>query len=89
MVLSKLGIKHLVVEVKRPGSLAWHRHAVEPALCQAMRYAAEQKVGAVAVSDGRMLYAADVVHGGLRNRLFVDLEAGWVFWRLLRLGLHE
>ena len=65
IVLSELGIKRLVLEVKRPGSLAWHRHAVDLALCQAMRYAASQKVGAVAVSDGQMLYAADVVHGGL------------------------
>ncbi|MGH9090376.1 MAG: hypothetical protein ACRDZR_03195 [Acidimicrobiales bacterium] len=72
-VLSQLGVKHLVLEVKRPGSLAWHRSAVEAALDQARRYAADQKVGAVAVSDGSMLYAADVVGGGLRSRVYVDL----------------
>lgn len=73
VVLSQLGVKRLVLEVKRPGTLAWHRAAVEAALDQAMRYAAEQKVGAVAVSDGDMLYAADVAAGGLRPRVFVDL----------------
>lgn len=75
IVLSELGIKRLVLEVKRPGSLAWHRRAVDSALDQALRYAASQKVGSVAVSDGRMLYAADLAHGGLRDRLFVGLDA--------------
>ncbi len=75
IVLSELGIKHLVLEVKRPGSLLWHRRAVEAALAQALGYAADQKVGAVAVSDGHMLYAADIVHGGLRDRIFVTLDA--------------
>jgi hypothetical protein len=60
IILSELGIKRLVLEVKRPGSLAWHRPAVDAALSQARAYAADQKVGAVAVSDGQMLYAADV-----------------------------
>lgn len=75
IVLSQLGIKRMVVEVKRPGSLAWHGRAVRAALDQAVRYAAEQKVGAVAVSDGQMLYGADVVAGGLRDRVFLDLGA--------------
>jgi len=74
VVLSELGIKRLVLEVKRPGSLIWHRRAVEAALDQARRYAAMQKVGAVAVSDGHMLYAADVVAGGLRDRVLVALD---------------
>ena len=75
IVLSELGIKRLVLEVKRPGSLTWNRAAVERALDQACNYAAVQKVAAVAVSDGRMLYAADVANGGLRDRLFVSLDA--------------
>ena len=74
IILSELGIKRLVLEVKRPGSLAWHRPAVDAALAQARAYAADQKVGAVAVSDGQMLYAADVSTGGLRDRLFVALD---------------
>lgn len=75
IVLSALGIKRLVLEVKRPGSLGWHRGAVDAALDQARAYAARQRVGAVAVSDGQMLYAADVGAGGLRDRLFVALDA--------------
>lgn len=75
IVLSELGIKRLVLEVKRPGSLSWHRVAVNAALDQALGYASAQKVGAVAVSDGQMLYAADVTHGGLRDRIFVTLAA--------------
>lgn len=74
IVLSELGIKRLVLEVKRPGSLHWHRPAVEAALDQARGYAAAQKVGAVAVSDGQILFAADIVEGGLRDRLFVTLD---------------
>ncbi len=74
IVLSELGIKRLVLEVKRPGSLSWHLTAVEAALAQAMQYAAAQKVSAVAVSDGNMLYAADVAHGGLRGRLYIGLD---------------
>jgi hypothetical protein len=75
VVLSELGIKRLVLEVKRPGSLIWHRNAVQAALDQALRYAAEQKVGAVAVSDGCMLYAADVrAGGGISDRILVALD---------------
>jgi len=29
LVLTRLGIKYLVIEVKRPGALAWNRRAVE------------------------------------------------------------
>ncbi len=73
IVLTDHGIKRLVVEVKRPGSLAWSRRAVESALDQALRYAGDQRVKAVAISDGVMLYVADITEGGLRDRLFVSL----------------
>lgn len=73
-MLSALGIKRLVLEVKRPGSLIWRRPAVEAALEQACRYAADQRVGVVAVTDATMLYAADVVGGGLRDRVLVTLD---------------
>jgi hypothetical protein len=75
LLLTSLGIKYLLIEVKRPGALAWSRRAVEAALAQARRYADEQKVSCVAVSDGYMLYAADVVDGGLRDRLLVSLDS--------------
>lgn len=74
VILTDLGLKRLVLEVKRPGALRWNRAAVHAALDQACRYAAEQRVGAVAVSDGTMLYAADVVSGGLRDRAYVHLD---------------
>ncbi len=75
MLLTRLGIKYLLVEVKRPGMLAWSRRAVESALDQARRYADEQKVPCISVSDGTMLYAADLRHGGLEDRVFASLES--------------
>ena len=75
ILLTRLGIKHLIVETKAPRSLAWQRRAVDRALEQARRYAAEQKVRRVAVSDGVMLYAADMHSGGLRDRVFCSLES--------------
>ena len=74
LLLTRLGIKHLLVEVKRPGALAWNRHAVDAALFQAAGYARKQKVSAIAVSDGHMLYAADVGEAGLHDRAFVALD---------------
>lgn len=75
LLLTRLGIKYIIFETKRPGALAWNRWAVETALDQACRYAAEQKVKCVGVSDGIMLYAADVSHGGLQDRVFVSLDS--------------
>jgi hypothetical protein len=74
MVLTRLGVKHLIVEVKRPGSLAWNQHSVDRALTRAHRYADEQNVRCVAVSDGIMLYARDHIPGAHRDRLFVRLD---------------
>jgi hypothetical protein len=74
LLLTRLGVKHLIVEAKRPGALAWDKRAVERARDQALRYAAEQKVRCVAISDGVMFYAADVVNGGPRHRVFCSLE---------------
>ncbi len=68
------GIKRLIVEVKRPGSLAWNRRAVEKALDQVRRYASEQKVKTVAISDGCMLYAANIADGALQDRVFVSMS---------------
>lgn len=75
LTLTRLGIKELIIETKRPGKLAWHRHAVNAALEQALGYAHEQKVQHVAVSDGTMFYAADVQPGGLTDRLFCTLDS--------------
>jgi len=75
LLLTRLGIKYLLLEVKRPGALAWNRRAVDAALDQALRYASEQKVKCVGVSDGIMLYACDVRHGGTPDRVFVPLDS--------------
>ena len=74
LLLTRLGIKYLVLEAKRPGALAWNRRAVDAALDQAVRYAQEQRVRTVAVTDGVMLYVADLQNGGLRDRVFASLE---------------
>ncbi len=74
LVLTRLGVKHLIVEVKRPGALAWNERSVNLALAQAHRYADEQKVGSIAVSDGIVLYARDHIPGGHRDRCFVRLD---------------
>lgn len=75
IVLTSPGVRWVIVEAKRPGWLAWHRSAIEAALTQACRYADEQKVHSIAISDGHVLYAADRVSGGLRDRLFVNLAS--------------
>ncbi len=74
IVVTHFGLKRLILEVKRPGSLAWNRHALDVALEQAGRYAAEQKVDTVAASDGFMFYAGDLSSGGRKDRLYVSLH---------------
>jgi hypothetical protein len=74
LVLTRLGVKYLIIEVKRPGALAWNERAVGLALAQAHRYADEQKVRSIAISDGIMLYARDLVPGGYRDRAFARLD---------------
>ena len=74
LVLTRLGVKYLIIEAKRPGALAWNQRSVDFALAQAHRYADEQKVRSIAVSDGVMLYGRDHIPGGHRDRLFVRLD---------------
>lgn len=88
ILLTQLGIKYILIETKRPGALAWHRRAVVVALNQALRYAAEQRVKCVAVSDGVMLYAADIDHGGLSDRVFISLDSEKPPEDLFWLGVH-
>jgi hypothetical protein len=73
LILTTNGVKRLILEAKRPGALMWNQPAVAAALDQAYRYAAEQKVTTVGVSDGQLLYVADIVSGGLRDRAMVNL----------------
>lgn len=88
LLLTRLGIKYLIVEAKRPGALAWNRRSVEAALDQARRYADEQKVRCIGVSDGVMFYAADIEHGGLQDRVFVSLDAAEPQETLWWLSVH-
>lgn len=88
LLLSRLSVKYLLLEAKRPGALAWNARAVHQALDQACRYAAEQHVGVVAVSDGVMLYAADVANGGLQDRVFARLDADEAPAALWWLSVH-
>jgi hypothetical protein len=92
IVLTSPGVRWVVVEAKRPGHLAWHRAAINDALAQACGYADEQKVRSVAISDGHMLYAADRVNGGLRDRVYVDLTAATSptdLWWLSVYGIYQ
>lgn len=92
IVLTHNFVKYLVVEAKYPGALAWRRSAVNKALDQAERYAAEQKITRLAISDGQMLYAADFENGGLRDRLFVRLdrpEAPLSLWWVSLHGIYR
>lgn len=73
IVLSSNLAKYLVIEVKRPGTLFPGRKALESAVCQARKYADEQKIQRVAASDGRYFYAADITSGGLTDRVLIDL----------------
>lgn len=76
LLLTSIGIKYLVVEAKHPGALTGHPQAVDEALRQAWRYADEQRVQSVAVSDGDLVFVADVEHGWpLRGRACLFLSA--------------
>jgi hypothetical protein len=61
---------------------------LEKALEQAVRYAVEQKVKCVAISDGVMLYAANFHHGGLEDHIFVSLSEPIASLHLWWLSVH-
>lgn len=75
VVITRLGLKYCIVETKRPGALVWNQAAVHRALDQARRYADEQNVKCIAVSDGETFYAADIEGGGLHDRVLVSLKS--------------
>jgi hypothetical protein len=65
---------------------------VHSALEQARGYADAQHVSCIAISDGVMLYAADLAHGGLADRLSVTLdrpEPPEVLWWLSVHGIYR
>lgn len=92
LALSRLGAKQLIVEVRRPGALAWNERAIDLALAQAHRSAGGQRVKAVAISDGIMLYARDIMADGHRDRLFTRLDEPWApedLWWLSVDGIYR
>jgi len=75
ILLTRLGVKYLVMEAKRPGSLDGPG-SISRALRQAVGYARELNVAAVAVSDGCLLEAHDLLRPELtlRPRVSVHLS---------------
>lgn len=88
VIITQHGIKTVIVEAKRPLGLAWNQHAVAKALGQARRYADAQRVPTVAITDGAMLYAADIVKGVLRDRTWVHLDSDTAQLDLWWLSVH-
>ncbi|MGH8126311.1 MAG: hypothetical protein ACREPK_10760 [Rhodanobacteraceae bacterium] len=74
LVVTRNYCKHLLIETKRPGTLCTKRDAIIRACEQAHRYASEQHVKTIAVSDGYILRALDVADGGLRIRCTIALD---------------
>lgn len=80
LVVTRLGVKLLLIETKRPGALYYRSAAFCEALRQAHGYAREQGVDRVAVSDGRVFYTEDRVYsadGALvqtRPRTYFELD---------------
>jgi hypothetical protein len=93
ILLTRLGVKYLIVEAKRPGSLDGPA-SIQRALRQAVGYAQELDVGAVAVSDGCVLEAHDVERPtlALRPRLRAHLSdtspPGGLWWLSTR-GIYR
>lgn len=74
LVLTKAGLKRMLIEVKRPNSLNGKPSKLQAALQQARAYADEQRVTTVAISDGSLFYAADLVYGGFKDRVWLRLD---------------
>lgn len=74
LLLTRLGVKYLVIEVKRPGSFDGPR-SIARAFEQACGYAVRHNVRAVAVSDGDLLDVRDLSGGSLQLRLRTHLAS--------------
>lgn len=91
MQLVRQGIGYLVIEAKRPGSLDGPG-SVAAALRQAHGYARERNVDRIAVSDGCVLEAYDLVPTGLRPRVrahLADPEPAEALWWLSTRGIYR
>jgi hypothetical protein len=75
MEITKLGIKRIVIEAKRPGGISWTESHIAKHIEQALRYAFTQKVNTIAISDGNKLYVLNVDGGSITPRIFIHLDA--------------
>ncbi len=83
-------MKFLIVEVTRPGSFDG-RGSILHALAQARRYATDLNVSRIAVSDGCVLEAYDLLPGGLRPRVvahLADCQPPENLWWLSTRGIY-
>jgi len=74
LTLTRLGVKYLIVEAKRPGSLDGPG-SIGRAVRQARGYAEEHKVDKIAVSDGCVMEAYDLAGPRLDLRVRTHLSA--------------
>jgi hypothetical protein len=74
LLLTRLGVKYLIIEAKRPGSLDGPR-SIARAFQQARGYAVRHNVRAVAISDGDLLDVRDLSGDGFQLRLRTLLAA--------------
>lgn len=72
LLLTRLGVKHLIIEVKRPGSLDGPG-SIARAFRQARGYAEQHNVRSVAVSDGGYLEVRDLSASSFGMRLRTHL----------------
>lgn len=91
LLLTTFGLKRLVIGTKRPRALLWSRKAIDSAIDQVTRLAAQHSVKRIAVSDGFILYAADCENGSIKDRVFLrldDKEAPDALWWLSVNGVY-
>jgi hypothetical protein len=72
LLLTRLGVKHLIIEVKRPGSLDGPG-SIARAFRQARGYAEQYNVRTVAVSDGGLFEVRDLSASSFGLRLRTHL----------------
>lgn len=91
LTLTRLGVKYLIVEAKRPGSLDGPG-SIGRAVRQARGYAEEHKVDKIAVSDGCILEAYDLDGPRLDLRVrthLSDREPPESLWWLSTRGIYR
>ena len=73
--ITKLGIKRILIETKRPGGISWNHLQVQKHIEQALRYASKQKVFMIGISDGEKLYILNFNGSSTEPRIFISLSS--------------